>query len=287
MRLNRFLGIIVFVGINLLVLGCDRQSESSLERLVVGLVTYDQGVSSSEQYENFKQYLETQTRTYVELEPAFNELTAVERIKSQSWSLIFAPPGLAAIAIEQGKYIPVFPMQGRQGLINIRSVIVVRKDSPIQKLSQLSNKIVALGKSGSATGYYLPLYDLYGLTLSELRFASTPKTGLEWLDKQEVDAVAISEDEFQEYQRDYQTKFRVIHNTRFIPPGVVVLSPNLDSKQQQQIIEAMRQATPNIARDAGYIPNATPPNYQQFIELVDKVKPLENKIRQKPAVLIK
>jgi phosphonate transport system substrate-binding protein len=287
MRLNQLLVIFFFLGINSFIFGCAQQSEPSLEKLTIGLVTYDQGVNSTEEYQNFQTYLETQTRAYIELEPAFNELTAVEQVKRQTWSLVFAPPGLAAIAIQDGKYLPIFPMQGRQGLINIRSVIVVRQDSPIQNLSQLSNKIVALGKPGSATGYYLPLYDLYGLTLSELRFAPMPKTGLEWLDKQEVDAAALSENEFQQYQKDYPTKFRVIHSTRFIPPGVVVLSSTLDSKQQQKIIEAMKQATPNLARDAGYIPNAIAPNYEQFIELVNKVKPLENKLRQKPAVLVK
>jgi phosphonate transport system substrate-binding protein len=286
MQSKRLLNIFLLLTINLFTFSCAQQSEPSLDKLVVGLVTYDRGVSSAEEYENFKEYLEQQTHSYLEVEPAFNELTAVEQIKRQAWSIVFAPPGLAAIAIQEGKYIPILPMQGRQGLVNVRSVIVVRQDSPIQKLSQLSHRVVALGKLGSATGYYLPLYDLYGLTLGEIRFAPTPRTSLDWLAEQQVEAVALSEDEFQLYQRDFTEKFRVVHRTRFLPPGVVVISPALSNEQQKNIIEAMKQASPNLARDAGYIPNASAPNYQQFIELVNKVKPLEDKVRQKPAVLL-
>ena len=62
-----------------------------------------------------------------------------------------------------------------------RSLIVVRNDSSIQKVSDLANKTIALGEPGSASGYYLPLYDLYGLTLAQIRSAPTPKTVLEWL----------------------------------------------------------------------------------------------------------
>jgi phosphonate transport system substrate-binding protein len=287
MRLKHFLAIGLLFSINFLSFGCTQKSEPPLGKLVVGSVTYDRGMSSTEQYERFKEYLAQQIRTYVELEPAFNELAAVEQVKRQAWSIVFAPPGLAAIAIKEGGYLPILPMQGRQGLIRVRCVIVVRQDSPIQNLAQLSGKAVALGKAGSATGYYLPLYDLYGLTLRELRFAPTPKTGLEWLAKQEVEATALSEDEFQLYGRDFTEKFRVIHSTRFIPSGVVMLNPSLTKEQQEKITEAMKEATPNIARDAGYIPNANAPAYQQFIELVDKVKPIEANINRKPAVLVK
>ena len=46
------------------------------------------------------------------MEPAFNELKAVEQIERGVWSIVFAPPGLAAIAMSKQQYIPIFPMQG-------------------------------------------------------------------------------------------------------------------------------------------------------------------------------
>ncbi|QYO62911.1 hypothetical protein [Leptolyngbya sp. 7M] len=54
---------------------------------------------------------------------------------------------------------------------------------------------------------------------------------------------------------------------------------------QYQIETAMRNAPSSIIGDAGYIPEAALPNYEQFIKLVAKVRPLEARVQQKPAVL--
>lgn len=263
--------------------GCAaRQSNDPQGKLVVGIVSYDASGSSIDKFDRFKTYLEQSTRSLVELEPAFNEIKAVEQIHRRLWSLVFAPPGLAAIAIGSEQYIPLFVLQGP---FNQRSVLLVLDSSPIKTLADLRNQIVALGEPGSATGYYLPLYDLYGLTLSEIRFAPTPKTALEWLNQGTVAACALSEEEFQQYRRTFSTQFRVLHTSRLMPAGVVLLAPTVERNQQQAIEAAMRKAPSSIIGDAGYIPDAALPNYEQFISLVAKVRPLEERVREKPAVL--
>ena len=60
----------------------------------------------------------------------------------------------------EANYLPILPLLGTP---NQKSVLVVRHDSPVQVLGDLANQTIALGAAGSATGYYLPLYDLYGL----------------------------------------------------------------------------------------------------------------------------
>ena len=269
--------------LSLLLLGCTAKSPPPLEKLVIGAVSHEQDIGSVEKYQKLKNYLSSKTKTFVEFEPAFNELKAVTEVERGVWSIVFAPPGLAAIAISQEQYLPIFAIKGRN---NVRSVIVVKEDSSVQNLVDLSNQVVALGHPGSGTGYYLPLYDLYGLTLAEVRFAPTPKTILQWLSEGNIAAGALSEFEFQKYRREFkQTKFRVLHKTRLIPSGVVLLSPDLDSTRQEQIKTVMQEASPAIIGDAGYIPNASVPDYGYFIEIVQKVRPLENKVKQKPAVL--
>jgi phosphonate transport system substrate-binding protein len=187
---------------------CSQNRPAPAERWVVGLVSYNAGAQPLEKYQNFKEYLGKQTHKIIELEPALNELQAVQQINSKTWSIVFAPPGLAAIAIGKNQYTPIFPLQG---LNNLRSVLIVRDDSPLRTILDLANKVVALGQPGSAAGYYLPLYDLYGLTLKEIRFSPTPKTILEWLSQGTVDAGAVSEEEFQQYRSQFSTtKFRVL-----------------------------------------------------------------------------
>ena len=168
-----------------------------------------------------------------------------------------------------------------------RSLLIVRNDSPIEKIPDLANKTIALGQIGSAAGYYVPLYDLYGLTLSEIRFAPTPKTALQLLEEGSVDAVALSEKNFEIYRRQFSgEKFKIIHKSRWIPPGVVLLSPTVERNREKQIRQFMSEAPANITSDAGYIPNVKVTGYKQFIQLIKKVQPLEARAKETPAVLL-
>jgi len=47
----------------------------------------------------------------------------------------------------------------------------------------------------------------------------------------------------------------------------------------------MQAAPASVASDAQYIANASPPTFDQLIQLVEKVRPLEARIREQPAVL--
>ena len=97
--------------LSLLLLSCTAKPPPSLERLVIGAVSYEQDLDSVEKYQGLKNYLASRTSTFVEFEPAFNEIRAVAEVERGLWSIVFAPPGLAAIAISQEQYIPIFPRQ--------------------------------------------------------------------------------------------------------------------------------------------------------------------------------
>ncbi len=264
---------------------CCNSSNTPPTKLTVGLVSYGEEDISVDKYEGFKNYIGAQTKSIVELEPAYNELQAIDQIRRKQWDIVFAPPGLAAIAIHRQLYEPLFSMgevSSRQ-----RSLMVVRDDSPITKIPDLANKTIALGQIGSAAGYYVPLYDLYGLTLNNIRFAPTPKTVLQWLNEGSIDAGALSEKNFEIYRRQFsEVKFRIIHTSRWIPPGVVLLSPHIERNREREIRNFMSEAPANITSDAGYIPRVKVSEYKQFIQLIKKVKPLEARVKETPAVLL-
>jgi phosphonate transport system substrate-binding protein len=279
-----FIQLLVLIG--LLGTGCNSQKTNNVpDKLTIGVVSYGEGKVSLDNYERFKDYIASQTKSIVDLEPAYNELQAIHQIHNKRWDMVFAPPGLAAIAIGKELYIPLFSMEGASS--RQRSLLIVRDDKPIQKISDLANKTIALGEAGSAAGYYVPLYDLYGLTLAQIRSAPTPKTILEWIDNGTVDAGAISEQDFEVHRRSFSaTKFRILHTSRWIPPGVMLLAPTVDRNQQQQIQKVMNDAPADIAGDAGYVPAARIPNYKEFIKIVEKVRPLEVRVKQTPAILL-
>jgi len=174
----------------------------------------------------------------------------------------------------------------------LRSILVVRKNSPIQNLRELEGQTVALGQPGSATGYYFPLYNLYGLTLSELMFAPTPKTVLEWVAQGKASAGALSKEEFDSYSSQLkQTEFRIVYtDPHYVPSGIVLLEPTIESNSQEQIRKVMREAPSAIAQEVGYVPNGRLPNYQYMIAVVKRVNLIEpdaTPIQLKPARLFK
>lgn len=258
-------------------------TSATIERLTMGVIAYGEAGLSVDQYQRFIEYLEGQTKTLIELEPAYNEVQAIKQIRFQAWSFVFAPPGLAAIAVSKAQYLPLFPLVG---IDNLNSVLIVQATSTVRQLSDLNGKSLALGQPGSATGYYVPLYELYGITLAEVRIASTPKEVLGWIASGEVVSGALSEDEFDRYRSEFSsTKFRVLHTSRRIPSGSVLISPNVNRNQQELIQTAMNNAAPNLAQEVGYIPNTQPPNYENLIALIEKVEPIESHIHEMPASL--
>lgn len=260
--------------------------------LIVGTVSYSQGPEILEQYANFIDYLGEKTRSLVNLEPTFNENKALERIRSKAWSLVFAPPGLAAIAISQQQYRPLFPLEG---VTNLRSILVVRQDSPLRNFNQLEGKTLALGQPGSATGFYFPIYNLYGLTLAEILLAPTPETVLSWVADGKAAAGALSQKQFDLYKSQFgQTAFRVLYtDPHNVPLGVVLISPTVEPNRAESIRQVMSQAPSVLAQEAGYIPTAQVPDYDYMITVVQRVRsifPYEltpDNLKLKPARLFK
>lgn len=248
-----------------------RSLSSKRQGLVLGVVSYDAGEQTVNRYAKFNRYLSEKIGVIVQLEPAFNENKALERIRNRAWSLAFAEPGLAAIAIAQHQYTPLFSLQG---IANLRSILVVRKDNPIVELKELQNQPLALGQPGSATGYFLPIYNLYGLTLAEIMLAPTPKTVLEWVAIGKATAGALSKEEFYLHSSRFSpTEFRILYtDPHEVPPGVVLVAPNVDENLRQQIYQIMNGVPSILAQEAGYIPNSSAPDYRYMISVVKRVR---------------
>ncbi|NES22709.1 MAG: phosphate/phosphite/phosphonate ABC transporter substrate-binding protein [Symploca sp. SIO3E6] len=275
----------LFLGQLLLFLAaCQTAKNSTQKRIIMGAVSYDQGQRTIEQYSSLIEYLGSEVKAIIELEPAYNEIKAIEQIKRGRWSLVFAPPGLAAIAISEAQYLPLLPLEGVK---SSRSVIVVLQESRTQKLIDLEGKVLGLGQLGSAIGYYLPIYNLYGLTLAEVRFAPTPKTILQWLASGEVAAGAMSLAEFERYRSEFsQVQFRILHtDVHEIPSGAILVGPEVERNQQEEIRKALAVTPSSIAASAGFIPNAKVPDYQYLIEVVKRVRTIAEGVNEKPAYL--
>lgn len=95
------LGLAMTLIVSTVSCGSTPSGQAPPTRLTISLVSYDEGAQDLEKYQRFQTYLAEQLNAVVELEPVFNEIRALEQIQARRWSLVFAPSGLAAIAISE------------------------------------------------------------------------------------------------------------------------------------------------------------------------------------------
>ncbi|MBW4426331.1 MAG: phosphate/phosphite/phosphonate ABC transporter substrate-binding protein [Nostoc desertorum CM1-VF14] len=281
LRFPRRLFLFNLLGLTFAACQSQRQFEGTL---TLGVINYGGSDKIISQYAKFNSYLGEKTNSYIQLEPAFNENKAVERLQARAWSLVFAPPGLAAVAIARHQYVPLFPLIG---ISDLRSIFVVRKDNPITDLKQLQGKTVALGQLGSATGYYFPLYNLFGTTLADILFAPTPKASLELVAEGKAIACAVSEAELSLYGSQLgSTQFRILFkDPHYVPLGVVLIGPNVERNRQEFIRKVMSDAPSSLAQEVGYVPNGQVPDYKYMISVVDRVSSITSGLQKKPVRL--
>lgn len=262
---------------------CDRQEEVKIRKLSIGVVSYGQNDKSLRQYGEFQKYLGTQQNSLIELEPAYNEVRALEQIANKKWDMVFAPPGLAAIAISQHNYEPLVPLEGRD---KNRSIIVVKQNSTAQELPDLGGQTLALGQKGSAAGYYLPIYNLYGLNFQEVVYAPTPQSVLQFLSEEKVAVGALSLGDFNLLKRDYPpNQFKVIYlDQHNVPPGAIIISDRLERNQQEQLSQVLKETPSFISSAAGYLPNEPLPDYTYLTKVIKRVQEV---LEESPMVLQK
>ncbi|NJN23787.1 MAG: phosphate/phosphite/phosphonate ABC transporter substrate-binding protein [Acaryochloridaceae cyanobacterium RL_2_7] len=276
--LNRRFFLMAFL--TFLVTACSG-SQPTTRQIIVGVLSYGESASTLEKYQGFRDYLAKEFNSVVLLEPSFNEVQAVQQIIQKSWDVVISPPGLAAIAISQSQYSAVLP---RIGADKTRSILVVKDNSDINDIKELNNQSVALGHEGSATSYYFPIYNLYGLTLSEIKFAPTPKTVLEWVDTGEVTAGALSQEEFENLKGNFESGFKILfRDTHPVPAGAILVSPDRDEAFKADLIKALEKAPLDILETVGFVPNAQPPDYSYLIQVVKRVRPIAKRVKEKPA----
>lgn len=281
LRFSRRFFLFNLLGLTFAACRSPREFEGTL---TIGVINYGGGEQIINQYAKFNNYLGEKTNALIQLEPAFNENKAVERLEARAWSLAFASPGLAAIAIARHQYVPLFPLIG---ISNLRSIFVVRKDNPISELKQLQGQTIALGQLGSATGYYFPLYNLFGTTIAQILFAPTPKAALEFVAEGKAIACAVSEAELSLYGSQLgSTQFRILFkDPHYVPLGVVLIGPNVERNRQEFIRKVMSDAPSGLAQEVGYVPNGQVPDYKYMISVVDRVSSITSKLQNKPVRL--
>jgi ABC-type phosphate/phosphonate transport system substrate-binding protein len=184
-------------------------------------------------------------------------------LTDKKWDIVFArSPMIARFSQKQSySYLAgMFP-----GSATYKSGIIVKANSPIRSINDIkANTVVALGDFNSASGFYMPVYDLYGKTFSaKIARGKSPKSIVSE-GKAEVGTVAIGDQ-----IKPNDSEFRIIHKSRDIPGSGVYLSPRLAS-HHQQIKQVLLAAPKDITKKVNY-GDVPEPNYKEFDKIIDRV----------------
>ena len=227
--------------------------------LVIGVL------SSPDQYQPLADYLRAELGSdlmdvIVEGDSDLSYQEAKNQISQQNWDLVFAYSPMNSMAAHDVGYqwvarmFPEFPPF-------YQSVLYVRADSPINSITDLnSSHTIALNNFGSASGFYRPIYDLYGKTLrvimqrgggqiKELVLSGEADVG--------AGPLGVAEDD---------PELKIIHVSTDIPGSGFYLSPLLSPSDRERLTQILLSAPDEIRdqREGANYGEGVEPDWQEF-----------------------
>ncbi len=223
---------------------------------VVGSIEGDETVAAERFDEatlfGLRDRLMAASRCEVEIEPVQSPEQAHQRLTAQSWDLAFLPPGLMAFAMDRPT--PYRPVRTLGTPRRSRSAIVVRADSAIRERRQLEATRLGLLPRGSLTGFYLPLYNLHGVSLAKVVYAPDYAGLLKLLASGAVDAIAWDESR----PPPPLPLRRVLVDQRPIPLGALVIRGDLSTPGLAGLLRALDADAASLAPALSYVAGQEP-----------------------------
>ncbi|WP_254174844.1 phosphate/phosphite/phosphonate ABC transporter substrate-binding protein [Planktothrix pseudagardhii] len=215
--------------------------------------------------EYLKQQLGDQVKITIDgnLQESYQE--AKNKLARQKWDIAFTLSPMISVAAKDNGYRWVgrmFP----QSPPYYQSALFVRKNSPIQSISDFQNTtVIALGDFNSASSFYMPTYDLFGKSLQvTMGYRGEMIQELVKSGKADVGAAA-----YEAVKND--PSFRIIQRSRNIPGSGVYLSPKLSDNDQKAITQALVNAPAKIQKIANYGIDQEP-DFSYFIQISQKAE---------------
>ena len=189
-----------------------------------------------------------QIKIIVEGDRELSYQEAKNRITNKEWDIAFTlSPVISATAKENGYLFSSRMFPGKPK--NYQSAIFVKADSKISSIDDIkTNNTIALGDFNSASSFYMPIYELYGKTLS-INMKNRGQDILKMVKSGKVDLGAAA---YGDTVSNQDHDIRVILLSRNIPGSGVYLSPHLNGQDRQTITKVLKEASADIKKLANY-----------------------------------
>ncbi|MFM7424327.1 MAG: PhnD/SsuA/transferrin family substrate-binding protein [Elainella sp.] len=215
-----------------------------------------------EQYAKFRTYLKEQlgSRTLdvvIEGSTDMKYTEAQNKIAKREWDVVFALSPMNGMRAKDNGYAwmaRMFP----DNPPTYQSVLYVKADSSIQSLNDIKTTTkIALGDVSSASSFYMPVYDLFGKSMT----VSTGHRSSKIRDLVASGMADIGAGVYSSIKNNPQ--FRIIHLSREIPGSGVYISPKISAADRDTIQQVMLNAPEDIRKQANY-GEGEEPDYEAF-----------------------
>lgn len=195
-----------------------------------------------------------------------NYQTAKERIFRKEWDIAFTLSPALSITAKNSGYTFVANMFPDKPTY-YRSAIYVRADNQIQSLSDLKpTTVIAMGDFNSVSSFYVPVYDLYGKSLT-VKMGFRGQEIRELIEKGKADVgVGAYGDTVKK-----NSNIRIIHLSKAIPGSGVYLSPNLSISDRATLKKVLLDAPQEVKKKANYGFHKEA-DYQSLIGIIKKTE---------------
>jgi phosphonate transport system substrate-binding protein len=192
----------------------------------------------------------------VKVSVSTNYNTIIESMSSKQVEVGFLPPtayilakdkGAASVILQAERYgVKEDGSNNDQIVDNYKSMIVVKKDSPINSLADLKGKTIAWQDVTSASGYIYPAAEMKKALIDPEKDikGKTVKghdKGVIAVLNGEVDAAAVFEDARNNVKKEFPDVFadtKVIYRTQGIPNDTISVRADMDETWKNKIAEA-------------------------------------------------
>lgn len=186
------------------VIFSQRFAQSQPEQLTLGFMPYMTANQLLEKYTPLAHYLSEEVGIPVTIEVAKDYATHLQQVGEDKLDIAFMGGNTYVVMVDKYGKRPLLARYEIHGVPHFHSMIIVREDSPLEKLADLKGKRVAFGSPHSTLSTLVPLYMLKeaGISLDKLTydFLSSHENVVYGVLFGEYAAGAMAEELFFEYQ---------------------------------------------------------------------------------------
>jgi phosphonate transport system substrate-binding protein len=211
------------------------------------------------QYKPYGSYLEEEVGTTVKLKYAADYSAVLQGLGSGTADVAETGPFAAALGVKADDPKAEIALQRHAyGSWEYSSVVVAKKDSGIDKLTDLEGKKVGFADMTSASGSLYPLYMLKkaGLSIGEAPVSDSGAdfTGT-WsghaeafaaLEDGQVDAAGVGKFITLNDDRELKEGYKYVQTTDGIPRAPLIVSPELSDEEKKNVVDALKNAPDKV-----------------------------------------